>query len=72
MPRSSFNSIFIHIKYKLVVYRPDGTLETTFSTEDAGLGIKNVTWSPTSQFLAIGGYDHQVSSSVIRKSLTAI
>jgi hypothetical protein len=45
----------------LVVYRPDGTLETSFSIDEAGLGIKNVTWSPMSQFLAIGSYDHQAS-----------
>jgi len=60
-PNGMFIAVFdVALYYKLVVYRPDGTLETTFSTEDAGLGIKNVTWSPTSQFLAIGGYDHQL------------
>ncbi|KAG2174743.1 hypothetical protein INT43_005801 [Umbelopsis isabellina] len=46
-------------QYKLVVYRPDGSRVTTFSAYDDGLGIKSITWSPTTQLLAINSYDHK-------------
>ncbi|CAM0138761.1 unnamed protein product [Umbelopsis sp. WA50703] len=49
----------VSIYYKLVVYRPNGSHVTTFSAYDDGLGIKNITWSPTTQFLAINSYDHK-------------
>lgn len=35
-------------------------MEAAFSVDDGGLGIKSVCWSPDSQFLAVGGYDHKV------------
>lgn len=56
-------------QYKLSIYRPDGTMEAAFSVDDGGLGIKNLCWSPDSQFLAVGGYDHKVcfSGSAKRK-----
>ena len=34
---------------------------STYDPPCFGLGIKTVTWSPTSQFLAIGSYDEKVN-----------
>jgi WD40 repeat protein len=48
------------LEYKMYIYYPDGRLVTCFSAYDGGLGIKSVTWSPSSQFLAIGSYDQKV------------
>lgn len=52
-------AIDVSIYYKLVVYRPDGSRVTTFSAYDDGLGIKSITWSPTTQLLAVNSYDHK-------------
>ncbi|KAJ3294247.1 WD repeat-containing protein wrap73 [Borealophlyctis nickersoniae] len=48
------------LEYKVLIYYPDGRLVSTYSAYDSGLGIKSVTWSPSSQFLAIGSYDQKV------------
>ncbi|KAJ3217298.1 WD repeat-containing protein wrap73 [Clydaea vesicula] len=45
------------LDYKVLLYFPDGRLVSTFSREITGLGIKSVKWSPSAQFLAVGGYD---------------
>ena len=39
----------------------DGKLMSTYSAYDFALGIKSVSWSPSSQFLVIGSYDQSVS-----------
>ena len=48
------------MEYKIFIYYPDGRLVSCFSAYDYGLGIKSVTWSPSSQFLVIGSYDQKV------------
>ncbi|TPX37741.1 hypothetical protein SmJEL517_g00601 [Synchytrium microbalum] len=48
------------IEYKVLLYHPDGRLVSTFSPYTMGLGIKTVKWSPSSQFLAVGGYDQKI------------
>ncbi|KAJ3005261.1 WD repeat-containing protein wrap73 [Thoreauomyces humboldtii] len=48
------------LDYKILVYHPDGRLVASYSAYDAGLGIKSVTWSPSSQFLAVGSYDQKI------------
>ncbi|KAJ2956423.1 hypothetical protein NQZ79_g7745 [Umbelopsis isabellina] len=52
-------AIDVSIYYKLVVYRPDASRVTTFSAYDDGLGVKSITWSPNTRFLAINSYDHK-------------
>ncbi|KAH9513432.1 WD repeat-containing protein wrap73 [Bulinus truncatus] len=47
-------------KYKVVLYSLDGRCLSKFSAYDLALGIKAVTWSPSSQFLAIGSFDEKV------------
>ncbi|KAI8579114.1 hypothetical protein K450DRAFT_243943 [Umbelopsis ramanniana AG] len=60
-PNGGFIAAYdVPLLYKLSVYRPDGTMEASFSVDDGGLGIKSVCWSPDSQFLAVGGYDHKL------------
>ena len=45
------------VEYKVVLYSLDGRFTSAYSAYDFALGIKSVTWSPSSQFLAIGSYD---------------
>ena len=39
----------------MCIYYPDGRLAASYQPE-ATLGIKTVAWSPSGQFLAMGGY----------------
>uniref|UniRef100_H2UM70 WD repeat containing, antisense to TP73 n=1 Tax=Takifugu rubripes TaxID=31033 RepID=H2UM70_TAKRU len=48
------------LRYKVLLYSLDGRLLSTYSAYEWSLGIKSVTWSPSSQFLAIGSYDEKV------------
>ncbi|KAL3896902.1 MAG: hypothetical protein SGCHY_003772 [Lobulomycetales sp.] len=51
------------LDYKVGIYYPDGRLVHTHAPSTpttAGLGIRRVSWSPSSQFLALGGYDQVV------------
>ncbi|KAJ3172057.1 WD repeat-containing protein wrap73 [Geranomyces variabilis] len=48
------------LDYKVCIYHPDGRLAASYSAYDSGLGIKSVSWSPSSQFLAIGSYDQKI------------
>lgn len=48
------------MEYKIIIYYPDGRFVSSYSAYDFGLGIKSVSWSPSSQFLAIGSYDEKV------------
>ncbi|XP_034027428.1 WD repeat-containing protein WRAP73-like [Thalassophryne amazonica] len=48
------------LEYKVLLYSLDGRLLSTFSAYEWSLGVKSVTWSPSSQFLAIGSYDEKV------------
>ena len=49
-------------QYKILLYSVDGRYLATFSAYDHALGIKCLSWSPTSQFLAIGSYDGKVQN----------
>ncbi|KAK8245229.1 hypothetical protein HDK77DRAFT_247337 [Phyllosticta capitalensis] len=50
---------------RIFLYTADGHLYRTYSGEDdgpmRGLGIKSISWSPKSDFLAVGGYDSRVT-----------
>ncbi|CCG84392.1 protein of unknown function [Taphrina deformans PYCC 5710] len=48
------------IDYRVLIYTPDGRLVRTFVAYEIGLGVKCATWSPTSEFFAIGSYDNKV------------
>lgn len=48
------------LDYKLYLYSIDGRCLATFSAYEHALGIKSVSWSPTSQFLAIGSFDQKL------------
>lgn len=48
------------LNYKVMIYSLDGRCLASYSAYEQALGIKSVTWSPTSQFLAIGSYDQKV------------
>ncbi|XP_077460311.1 WD repeat-containing protein WRAP73 [Stigmatopora argus] len=48
------------LEYKVLLYSLDGRLLSTYSAYEWSLGVKCVTWSPSSQFLAIGSYDEKV------------
>ncbi|CAB1430942.1 unnamed protein product [Pleuronectes platessa] len=48
------------LEYKVLLYSLDGRLLSQYSAYEWSLGIKSVTWSPSSQFLAIGSYDEKV------------
>uniref|UniRef100_A0A3P8WQY8 WD repeat containing, antisense to TP73 n=1 Tax=Cynoglossus semilaevis TaxID=244447 RepID=A0A3P8WQY8_CYNSE len=53
-------SIFFLPQYKVLLYSLDGRLLSSYSAYEWSLGVKSVTWSPSSQFLAIGSYDEKV------------
>ncbi|KAI8058233.1 hypothetical protein BDF22DRAFT_739640 [Syncephalis plumigaleata] len=44
---------------KIVDLHTDGRLVKSFAPNTYGLGIRSATWSPSSQFLAIGAYDQK-------------
>lgn len=50
--------------YKLYIYTADGNLFKTYAgeqtTDNVGLGIKNVTWSPRGDHIAIGDYEDRI------------
>uniref|UniRef100_A0A3Q3AQ84 WD repeat containing, antisense to TP73 n=1 Tax=Kryptolebias marmoratus TaxID=37003 RepID=A0A3Q3AQ84_KRYMA len=48
------------LEYKVLLYSLDGRLLSTYSAYEWSLGVKTVSWSPSSQFLAIGSYDEKV------------
>lgn len=48
------------LEYKVLLYSLDGRQLSAFSAYEWSLGVKSVTWSPSSQFLAIGSYDQKV------------
>jgi hypothetical protein len=48
------------LQYKVLLYSLDGRCQATYSAYDMALGVKVVTWSPSSQFLAIGSYDEKL------------
>ena len=48
------------LDYKLYLYSIDGRCLASYSAYEHALGIKSVSWSPTSQFLAIGSFDQKL------------
>ncbi|KAM4610867.1 WD repeat-containing protein WRAP73 isoform 2-T2 [Polymixia lowei] len=48
------------LEYKVLLYSLDGRLLSTYSAYEWSLGVKSLTWSTSSQFLAIGSYDEKV------------
>uniref|UniRef100_A0A8D0BQ76 WD repeat containing, antisense to TP73 n=1 Tax=Salvator merianae TaxID=96440 RepID=A0A8D0BQ76_SALMN len=48
------------LEYKVLLYSLDGRLLSTFCAYEWSLGVKSITWSPSSQFLAVGSYDEKV------------
>ncbi|WAR26717.1 WRP73-like protein [Mya arenaria] len=48
------------LNYLVMLYSLDGRCLSKFSAYDYALGIKTLTWSPTSQFLALGSYDEKL------------
>ena len=48
------------LDYKVLLYSMDGRCLATYSAYEHALGVKTVTWSPSSQFLAIGSYDEKL------------
>lgn len=48
------------LQYKVLLYSLDGRCQATYSAYEMALGIKCVSWSSTSQFLAVGSYDEKV------------
>jgi len=48
------------LDYKLLVYSPDGRLLSRFQAYENALGIRSVSWSPSSQFVSVGSYDQKL------------
>ncbi|XP_052286453.1 WD repeat-containing protein WRAP73-like isoform X1 [Dreissena polymorpha] len=48
------------LNYLVLLYSLDGRCLSKFSAYEYALGIKTLTWSPTSQFLALGSYDEKL------------
>ncbi|CAG8613225.1 1384_t:CDS:10 [Paraglomus brasilianum] len=48
------------IQYKVLIYTPDGRCQKSYCAYEMGLGVKTATWSPSSQFLAVGSYDQRL------------
>lgn len=49
------------VEYKVAIYTVTGYCLTSYSAHQWALGVKCVAWSPSSQLLAIGSYDEDVS-----------
>lgn len=48
------------LDYKVLMYSMDGRCLASYSAYEHALGVKTVSWSPSSQFLAIGSFDEKV------------
>ncbi|XP_013397882.1 WD repeat-containing protein WRAP73-like [Lingula anatina] len=48
------------LQYKVLLYSVDGRCLSEYSAYEHALGVKNIAWAPSSQFLAIGSYDQKV------------
>ncbi|XP_051143651.1 uncharacterized protein LOC127260049 [Andrographis paniculata] len=48
------------LEYKVLIYSPDGRCLSKYQAYESGLGVKSVSWSPSSQFLAVGSYDQMI------------
>ena len=48
------------LEYMVMIYSLDGRLLASYSAYGHALGVKCVTWSPSSQFLAIGSFDQKL------------
>ncbi|XP_047323921.1 WD repeat-containing protein WRAP73 [Impatiens glandulifera] len=48
------------LEYRVLVYSPDGRCLLKYQAYESGLGVKNVSWSPSGQFLAVGSYDQML------------
>lgn len=48
------------LMYKVLIFSLDGRCLATYRAYDLALGIKQLQWSSTSQFLAIGSYDEKL------------
>ena len=48
------------VDYLILIYSPDGTLLWKHVAYEVGLGIKSVTWSKDSKWLAVGSYDEMI------------
>ncbi|KAL0400997.1 UNVERIFIED_CONTAM: WD repeat-containing protein WRAP73 [Sesamum latifolium] len=44
----------------VLIYSPDGRCLSKYQAYESGLGVKSVSWSPCSQFLAVGSYDQMI------------
>nr|GME14638.1 WD repeat-containing protein WRAP73 [Ipomoea batatas] len=48
------------LEYKVLVYSPDGRCLAKYQAYESGLGVKSLSWSPCSQYLAVGSYDQML------------
>lgn len=48
------------LDYKVLMYSMDGRCLASYSAYEHALGVKTVTWAPSSQFLAIGSFDEKL------------
>ena len=61
------------LRYLVLLYSVDGRCLSSFSAYEYALGIKALTWSPSSQFLALGSFDEKLRllNHVTWKTITA-
>ena len=60
-PNGKWLAVWDHVvNNQLLLYTADGRLLKTFTTDDLGLGIRNVRWSPGSELLAVSSCDDTV------------
>lgn len=55
---AQFFHIILH--FQVLIYSPDGRCLSKYQAYESGLGVKSVSWSPCSQFLAVGSYDQMI------------
>lgn len=55
-PRDFMWFVFVQV----LIYSPDGRCLSKYQAYESGLGVKSVSWSPCSQFLAVGSYDQML------------
>ena len=67
----------LRFQYALYIYSPLGPLLGTFNAgsssftgPDPGLGIRNISWGPGGNWIAVGGWDQKVLVQCVTSTVT--
>jgi hypothetical protein len=55
------------LRYKAVLYAPNGHLLGVFEPSDWILGTRSMSWAPSAKFVALGSFDQKVLSDSLNQ-----